>query len=99
MTKRESKAHFEALRSEITRALNQADPIGLIEGGASLDEYSPEIGTILPRLKEASAKQTLRRIIHEEFSRWFGVAVAGSEECYEEAAKRIWSILSSESTV
>lgn len=99
MTKREGKAHFEALRCEITRALNEADPIGLIEGGAPLDEYAPEIGTILPRLKEASTEQTLRRIIHEEFSRWFGVDIAGSEERYDQAAKRIWSVLSSESTV
>jgi hypothetical protein len=95
MTSREGKARFKALRSEITRALNEADPIGLIEGGAPADEYSPEIGTIIPRLKEASSESALRRIIHEEFSRWFGVDVAGPEEGFDKAAKLIWSVVSS----
>ncbi|MGQ0835165.1 MAG: hypothetical protein ACT4O5_09645 [Gammaproteobacteria bacterium] len=99
MANREGKAHFKALRSAITRALNEADPVGLISGGAPLDEYSPEIGTILPRLKEASSEQLLRRIIHEEFARWFGADVAGSEEKYAEVATRIWSQLNEERTV
>ena len=99
MTNRESKVSFKVLRSEVTRALNETDPIGLIGGGAPLDEYSPEIGTILPRLREASSEQTLRRIIHEEFSRWFGPDVAGTEETYAGAAMRIWSYLNNERTV
>ena len=73
--------------------VTEEDPIGLIRLGAPADEYDPEIGTILPRLKEASSIVALRRIVHEEFSSWFGVETAGSEEQYGRVAERIWPIL------
>jgi hypothetical protein len=90
MGKREGKVQFDALRRQVTTVLREEDPIGLIHGGAPPDEYDPEIGTILPRLKEAGSVVDLRRIIHEEFSRWFGVESAAPEERYGRAAERIW---------
>jgi len=41
---------YQALAAAVERAINEADPIGLLEAGAPADEYGPEIGTILPRL-------------------------------------------------
>jgi hypothetical protein len=35
------------------------------------DEYEPEVGTILPRLKTAHSVPDIRQIIREEFLRWF----------------------------
>jgi hypothetical protein len=43
------KARYQTLVAAIQRAIDDADPIGLLEGGAPADEYSPEIGTIVPR--------------------------------------------------
>jgi hypothetical protein len=34
----------------LSAAINETDPIGLLEIGAPSDEYAPEIGTIVPRL-------------------------------------------------
>lgn len=49
------KARYQVLVAAVERAINDADPIGLLELGAPSDEYAPEIGTIVPRL--ASVKR------------------------------------------
>jgi hypothetical protein len=93
MDKRDGKAQFAALREAVSQALRDADPIGLIQGGAPLDEYDPEVGTVLPRLQGVTSSGDVQRILHEEFLHWFGQEVAGVIEHYEEAAENIWSIL------
>jgi hypothetical protein len=93
MDKWEGKRQFATLRDALSEALRKADPVGLIQGGAPIDEYDPEVGTILPRLRTAMSSGDVRTILHEEFVRWFGAEVAGSAELYDEAAKNIWTIL------
>jgi hypothetical protein len=93
MDKRAGKAQFAALREAVSRALRDADPIGLIQGGAPLDEYDPEVGTVLPRLRGATSCGDVRTILHEEFVHWFGDEVAGRIEHYDQAAESIWAIL------
>ena len=39
----------------VEQAINDADPIGLLKGGAPADEYSPEIGTIVPKVVNAQS--------------------------------------------
>jgi hypothetical protein len=36
---------YQDLVADVERAINEADPIGLLAGGAPSDEYAPEIGT------------------------------------------------------
>lgn len=98
MTQREGKVSFKLLRQRITGILNEEDPIGLIGLGCPADEYDPEIGTILPRLREASSAADLQRILHEEFGRWFSAETAGPAHRYAKAAHRIWELLQSESS-
>lgn len=93
MDKRAGKAQFLALREAVSKAIREADPIGLIQTGAPVDEYDPEVGTVLPRLRSATSSGEVRKILHEEFVRWFGQEVAGSEEIYDDAAENIWAIL------
>ena len=64
--------------------------MGLIAMGAPADEYDPEISTILPRLREASAAVDVQRILHEEFVRWFGADLIGPLADYAEVAEKIW---------
>lgn len=73
------RAKYETLAAAVGRAIDDADPIGLLGMGCPGDEYSPEIGTIVPRVSKASTAGEVRRILHEEFVRWFG----GSEEVLE----------------
>jgi hypothetical protein len=58
--------------------------------GCPKDEYSPEIGAIVPRVTEATSAGEVRRIFHEEFVRWFGEGTAGPENAYEQPSLRIW---------
>ena len=81
------------LVAAIERAINEADPIGLLEAGAPADEYRPEIGTILPRIAHAQQPDYVTDVLHEEFLRWFGDGTAGPRQAYETPARRIWDAL------
>ena len=85
------KAAYGALYSEVAGLVHDADPIRLIAIGAPDDEYDPEIGTILPRLSEAKSSADVRRIVHEEFVRWFGADTAGPMSSYASVAQKIWA--------
>ena len=84
---------YQVLVTAIERAINEADPIGLLEIGAPKDEYSPEIGTILPRIANAQQLDDVTDLLHEEFLRWFGEGTAGPRDAYEAPARLIWDAL------
>jgi hypothetical protein len=75
----------------VEHAINEADPIRLLDIGAPADEYSPEIGTILPRLAGVQGVRGVTNVLHEEFVRWFDQGIAGPSEAYEAPARRIWA--------
>jgi hypothetical protein len=77
----------------VERAINDADPIGLLEGGAPADEYGPEIGTIVPRVMNAQSVDEIAAVLYEEFVRWFGGDTAGPRQIYEAPARQIWRTL------
>jgi hypothetical protein len=64
---------FDALSS----LLFKVDPIG-INFETNTDEYEPEVGTIIPRLKIARSEADVQMIVHEEFCRWFDRKTAGA---------------------
>lgn len=86
-------SRYRALVAAVERAINEADPIGLLENDAPKDEYSPEVGTIVPRISTAQTPDEVTDVLHEEFSRWFGEGTAGPRDGYEAAARRIWDAL------
>ena len=49
-----------------------ADPLGICDGGERRAAYTPEVNTLLPRLKEAQSADNLIRIVREELIAWFG---------------------------
>ena len=88
-----TKARYQSLVVAVKRAIDYADPIGLLEGGAPADEYGPEIGTIVPRVVNAQSIEELTTVLHEEFVRWFGDDTAGPRHPYEAPARKIWEAL------
>ena len=79
------------LHRALTELLYRHDPIGLAATGAPKDEYEPEAGTIIPRLKDANGSDDVRRIVHQEFLRWFEAEeTIGPEYFYDGIAKEIW---------
>ena len=87
------KACYQSLVSAVERAIDDADPIGLLEGGAPADEYGPEIGTVVPRVVNAQSIEEVTTVLHEEFLRWFGDDIAGTRHTYEAPAGKIWKAL------
>jgi len=82
---------YQRLVAAVELAINEADPMSLLEAGAPTDEYSPEIATILPRLAGVQGFSDVIDVLHEEFVRWFDQGIAGPREAYEEPARRIWA--------
>jgi len=83
------ETRYKTLAAAVERAISEADPIGLLEGGAPAHEYSPEIGTIVPRVVSAQSVDEVTAVLHEEFLRWFGSDTAGPRQAYEAPALRI----------
>ncbi len=54
------------------------------------DEYEPEVGTILPRLRTCRSEDDVRQVVHEEFVKWFDVTTAGPPDRYQAIAMRVW---------
>jgi predicted aconitase len=73
-TNKAQRKAYEDLFLEVREILNRHDPMDLISLGAPESEYEPEVGTILPRLKEAKGPRKVRSIVRGEFKHWFGEA-------------------------
>ena len=87
-----TRLHYKNLHRGLTALLYHHDPLGLAAAGAPRDEYEPEVSTIIPRLKDANSVDDVRRIVHDEFLRWFGgEETAGPESAYSGVAQEIWA--------
>jgi hypothetical protein len=84
------KVEYGELFDTLSAILYRADPIGVSFDNENLDEYAPEVGTILPRLKTCASPEDALRVVHEEFVRWFDLANAGPRERYRPIASEIW---------
>ena len=90
MNRPQLKLRYRRLFSATSALLFRHDPLG-INGEANTDEYEPEVGTILPRLRECSTADDALRVVHEEFVRWFG-ETAGPQARYRAIAEEIWKL-------
>jgi hypothetical protein len=84
------KEEYGKLFDAVSEILFRHDPIG-INFESNTDKYDPEAGTILPRLKECQDVFEVRKVVFQEFIRWFDEDNVGSEEQYEEISQEIWS--------
>lgn len=85
------KKEYSDLFARTSAALFKHDPMG-INFEDNTDEYDPEAATILPRLRECHSAEDVRKIIHQEFCKWFGSTQAGPIELYTKASQDIWEL-------
>ncbi len=72
--------------------LFRLDPVGL-NFETNTDEYSSEVGTILPRLKDAKSDCDVLTIVQEEFAHWFNLSDDQLARLkYHELAVEIWRL-------
>jgi hypothetical protein len=89
--RRRLRAEYGDLFDKVAAVLFRLDPIG-INFDDNQDEYEPEAGTILPRLKTCASPEDALRVVHEEFCRWFGADTAGGRQHYQEIANGVWEL-------
>jgi hypothetical protein len=87
------KRKYKTLFDQASALLFRYDPIG-INFEDNTDEYDPEVGTILPRLSGCHSTSEVRRVVFEEFCRWFGPETAGDEMSYNAIAEELWLLWS-----
>lgn len=89
--RRQLKEQYGQLFDAVSSVLFRHDPIG-INFETNTDEYDPEAGTILPRLRTCETAADVQRAVYEEFVRWFDSSTAGSKENYSKIAEEIWEL-------
>jgi hypothetical protein len=90
-TRRQLREEYRELYDPLLALLFRADPIG-INFEVNTDEYAPEVGTILPRLKSCTSADDVLQVVHEEFVRWFDPETAGSRDHYWGIAGDVWKL-------
>ena len=89
--RRRLRAEYGHLFDDVQALLFRHDPVG-INFETNMDEYDPEVGTILPRLRGCTCGADVCRVVHEEFLRWFDADIAGTREHYKAIASEIWGL-------
>lgn len=90
------KLQFGQLFTDVEQILFDHDPIEIAFIGDenvadNPDEYAPEVGTILPRLKTAKSAADVTDIVYEEFKRWFDdEETVGPKARYFALSVEIW---------
>ena len=92
----ELKKIYRGLYDGVTSILFRVDPMG-INFEDNTDEYDTETDTILPRLENCSSSDDVRKVVIEEFVRWFHSDMVndGNQKHFDEIALSIWSELQS----
>jgi hypothetical protein len=88
--RRELLVGQEAMVQHLEALLFRIDPIG-INFEENTDEYRAEAETITLRRAEARNVDEVRRIVHEEFVRWFDAKTAGPAARYQSIAADLWA--------
>lgn len=84
------RSRYINLVDTVTRVINEGDPMGLLAFECPLDEYSPEVGTIVPRVVKASSADEVKTILLEEFDRWFGSCSVPRAATIDRPSQAIW---------
>jgi hypothetical protein len=87
------KRRYKSLFNEASALLFRYDPIG-INFEDNTDEYDPEVGTILPRLSGCRSSTDARKVVFQEFCKWFEPDTAGDEMKYDAIAAELWLLWS-----
>ena len=88
---KELKAEYGRLYDSLLTLFRAADPAGFGED-APVSEYSPEVETVLPRLRDCRGPFDVQEVLFEEFERWCGPIVGDFEE-FAPLAAQVWDEL------
>ena len=87
-----TKQQYLNLHRSLSELLYRHDPVGLAAAGAPKDEYEAEVSTIIPLLENANCPEDVRRLVHQEFLKWFGTEdTTGPESAYDRIAGEMWA--------
>lgn len=87
------RREYGELFSVLAEILFRHDPMG-INFEENTDEYEPEVGTILPRLRHCKSVEDVAEVVRKEFLHWFDFEPVDAKEKYQAVAEEIWRVWS-----
>ncbi len=79
MEEKERKG-VRGLRDQLLTLVNGWDPTGLLQAGASRDQYAPVVDELLGLLSQRAPKDEISRFLDNEISARFGSKPPGSDQ-------------------
>ncbi len=96
MTDREEttalKQKYGTLYDKLLSCLYKHDIVGLADCGAPLDEYAPELSTILPRLPSCHSAADVHKVLLDEYARWFSPRHVEKPDRFQLLAEELWAM-------
>src|SRR5262245_61945824 len=86
------KAEHEDLFDDLAAYFLDADPMERNLGSYG-DEYEPEVGTILPRVRGLDSVAPIAAVLRQELARWWNRDIRSDGPSYEEMAAGVLTIL------
>ncbi|MBK9764541.1 MAG: hypothetical protein IPO87_14615 [Flavobacteriales bacterium] len=84
------RATYKRRLMHLRELVNDHDPIGLIAGGAPLDEYDMESSSMLPRISPGQSVDEIHDLVYDVFTKYFGTdGVSGTRIAYTLIAQDI----------
>jgi hypothetical protein len=81
---------YQEFLASVSRAIAEADPIGLVKGGAPADEYETEVAKLLPKLARATSIADVEQAVREIFEDAFGSSDTTGPDW--DLSERLWHI-------
>ena len=82
------RKRFGAAYDVLNEILDKYDPVGIADFAPN--EYDLEVHTILRRVNEVGSQAALRRVVVEEFDRWFAPVQTKIRDCSGKIAADFW---------
>jgi hypothetical protein len=90
--RRRLRAECGYLLDSVAALIFRRDPIGIAFESENTDKHASDTGTILPLLRGCESASNVRRVVHEEFVRWFDAETGGPEQLYSEIPFGDWQL-------
>jgi hypothetical protein len=87
--RRRLRAEYGPLLDRIAGILFRHDPAH-VNFETNTDEYEPEAGTILSRLRDCASADDAHRVVREELLRWFGVDGVRDDDRVGRVSRETW---------
>jgi hypothetical protein len=87
----QARQRYPKLFGDVAALMFKEDPMG-INDKTNTDEYDPEAGAVIARLKDCRSADDVTGVLWEEFTFSFDSQMAGSRKAWAKLGGEIWAL-------